>query len=163
MFRVCKWLRGWVGVGVGVLDDKRMHILPGLTRINVGHVLSAEPCLITSTINSTNGSSDTWREVSGLGQRWRVHQVIQPTGSVMSWWYLTLLPPYCEILTHWVLTPVNWVLVIQVMACRLIDTKPSPISMLTLCQLDTWEQTSVKNLSVRLRRKTRLLYFNAAY
>ena len=33
---------------------------------------------------------------------------------------------------------------VQVMACRLFGAKPIPEPMLTFCQLDPWEQTSVK-------------------
>ena len=33
---------------------------------------------------------------------------------------------------------------VQVMACRLFGAKPLPERMLTYCQLDSWEQTSVK-------------------
>ena len=33
---------------------------------------------------------------------------------------------------------------VQIMACRLFGTKPLPEPMLTYCQLDSWEQISVK-------------------
>ena len=37
-----------------------------------------------------------------------------------------------------------WSALVQVMACRLFDTKPLPEPILTFCQLDAQEQTSVK-------------------
>ena len=40
----------------------------------------------------------------------------------------------------------QWIVsaLVQIMACRLFEAKPLPEPMLTYCQLDSWEQISVK-------------------
>ena len=43
---------------------------------------------------------------------------------------------------------------VQVMACRLFGAKPLPEPMLDYCQLDPWEQISVKSYS-------KFIYFNS--
>ena len=55
---------------------------------------------------------------------------------------LTHLPPSGAYMHQWT----GWALV-QIMACRLFGTKPLPEPMMTYCQLDSWEQISVKSES----------------
>ena len=69
-----------------------------------------------SCINSLRPSDTRWR----LGS-WLTH--------------LPLVPHMCQ----W--TGPSWV---QVMTCHLFGTKPLPEPMLAYCQLDSWEQISVK-------------------
>ena len=47
--------------------------------------------------------------------------------------------------THWgQVTSVNWSSLVQVIACHLFGAKPLPEPMLAYCQVDSWEQISVK-------------------
>ena len=48
-------------------------------------------------------------------------------------------PPSAAYMRRW-----NGSALVQVMACRLSGAKPLPEPMLPYCQLDPWEQTSVK-------------------
>ena len=48
-------------------------------------------------------------------------------------------PPAAAYMRQWI-----GLALVQIMACRLSDTKPLPKPVLSNCQLDHWEQTSVK-------------------
>ena len=48
-------------------------------------------------------------------------------------------PPSAAYMRHW-----NGSALVQVLACRLFGAKPLPEPMLVYCQLDSWEQISVK-------------------
>ena len=48
-------------------------------------------------------------------------------------------PPSAAYMRHWTGSAL-----VQIMACRLFDTKPLSKPILRYCQLDPWEQTSMK-------------------
>ena len=53
--------------------------------------------------------------------------------------FLNSSPPSAAYIRQWIGSAL-----VQVMACRLFGAKPLPEPMLTCCQLDSWEQISVK-------------------
>ena len=59
--------------------------------------------------------------------------------NVSSHQWLNSSPPSAAYMRQWTESSL-----VQVMACRLFGTKPLPEPMLAYCQLDSWEQISVK-------------------
>ena len=71
---------------------------------------------------------------------WR-RRVINSHGINYGYWLCEInsCPPSAANMLQW-----GGPALVQVMACRLFGAKPLPEPMLTYCQLDPWEQTSVK-------------------
>ena len=73
-----------------------------------------------------------------------LHKTMGCNYLVMSWYQsnhvkLTHLPPSAAYMCQW-----TGPALVHVMACRLFGAKPLPEPMLAYCELDSWEQISVK-------------------